>query len=371
MNVGDRIDGYEILDHIGSGGMGSVYLVQKEANCYALKTCDDKDSESIKRFQREVRLMKTTTNPNVIEVLDESLDGDDPYFVMPLCDSSLSDVVNNGLNEDEKFEYVKQFCEGIKALHDSGVIHRDIKPNNALVLNGEIKVSDLGLGKFVNRDSSTITPTEAAMGTPLYMSPEVYRDRDAKNADERNALSICQKDRTAIISIDDIIAAYKPGVNDAEFADKVYNYLFTNQDDMGTLIKDLRILKDDKFQLILKCKSKDVSNLMHLLLTTYKNDNSYWIQFEDVDVLVSRARALMQKTTVLQEKQDLLEFAINLSVEFNRWPAMQTIVSMLHDLTEEQRKSIAPFFIANKDNLNIIKDSVNNPLPDSVKVFIR
>lgn len=426
MNVGDTIDGYEILDHIGSGGMGSVYLVQKEGNCYALKTCDDKDPESIKRFQREVRLMKSTTNPNVIEVLDESLDGDDPYFVMPLCDSSLSGAVSNGLDEDEKFECVKQFCVGIKALHDSGVIHRDIKPNNALVLNGEVKVSDLGLGKFVNRDSSTITPTEAAMGTPLYMSPEVYRDRDAKNADERsdiysigkllyfifsngesphvidsskvkadiysiinkctkispndryqdvseilNALNVCQKARTAVISLEDIITAYKPGIGDAEFVDKVYNYLLTNQDDIGTLIKDLRLLKDDKFQLILKYKSKKMSNLIHLLLTTYKNDDIYWIQFEDVDVLVSRARALMQKTTVLQEKQDLLEFAINLSVEFNRWPAMQTTVSMLHDLTEEQRKSIASFFTANKDNLNVIKDSINNPLPDSVKAFIR
>ena len=425
MNIGDTIDGYEIMNHIGSGGMGSIYLVLKEGNSYAMKTCDDKDPEYIKRFKREVRLMKSTVNSNVIEVLDENLDIDDPYFIMPLCNSSLSNAVNKGLTEDEKFEYVKQFCTGIKALHDSQVIHRDIKPNNALVLGNEIKISDLGLGKFVNRDSSVLTPTIATLGTPVYMSPEVYRDGNGRNADKRsdiysigkllyfvfsdgespyvidsskvkadiysiinkcikihpndryqdvseiiNALNICQKARTAVISINDIILDHKPRVNDAEFADKVYNYLLTNQDDLGTLIKDLRILKSDRFELMLKYKSKEVSNLIHLLLTTHQNDSNYWIQFEDVDVLVNRALLLMQKTTVLQEKQDLLEFSIQLSVGFNRWPSMQIVVNMLHDLTEEEVKSIALFFTTNKDNMNTIKDSVNNPLPESVKAFI-
>jgi hypothetical protein len=186
-----------------------------------------------------------------------------------------------------------------------------------------------------------------------------------------NALNICQKARTAIISINDIISALKPGVNDAEFADKAYNYLLTNQDDLGTLIKDLRILKNDGFQLILKYKAGEISNLIHLLLTTHQNDNSYWIQFEDVDVLVNRARILMQTTKVLQEKQDLLEFAINLSVGFNRWPSMQIVVGMLHDLTEEETKSIASFLTVNKDNIIVIRDNVSNPLPESLKAFIR
>jgi serine/threonine protein kinase len=426
MNIGDIIDGYKILSHIDSGGMGSVYSAQKDENRYALKTCNVKDPEYIKRFNREVRLMKSTVNPNVIEVLDESLDIDDPYFVMPLCDSSLSAAVRDGLTDDKKFDYIKQFCAGIKALHDSGVIHRDIKPNNALVLNDDIKVSDLGLGKFAHRDSSVLTPTLATLGTPEYMPPEIYRDDDGRNADKRsdiysigkllyfvfsdgenpqyidvlkvkadiysivnkctkispndryqdvseviNALNICQKSRTAVASINDIIAAHKQGANDAEFANKVYNYLLTNQDDLRSLIKDLRALNSDRFKLILKHKSEEVGNLIYLLLTTHQNDNNYWIQFEDVDVLVNRSRVLMQATKVLQEKQDLLEFAIRLSVEFNRWPSMQIVVSMLHDLTEEEVKLIALFFATNKDNINTIKDSVNNPLPESVKVFIR
>ena len=427
MNVGDTIDGYEILEHLGSGGMGSVYLAQKEDNCYALKTCDDKDIESIKRFQREVRLMKSAINSYVIEVLDENLNIDEPYFVMPVCTSSLSEAVKKGLVDDEKFEYVKQFCEGIKALHDTGVIHRDIKPNNALVLDGKIKVSDLGLGKFVKRDSTILTPTMAPyLGTPYYMPPEIYKDGDGRNADKRsdiysigillyfvfsdgesphvidtskvkldiysiinkctkihpkdryqdvseviNALNICQKARTAIISINDIISTHKPIVGDVEFVNVVYNYLLTNEDDLGTLIKDLRILKNDRFELILKHKSNEISNLIHLLLSVYQNNSNYWLQFEDVDVLVSRARMLMRATKVLQEKQNLLEFAINLSVEFNRWPSMQIVVGMLQDLNEEEIKSLVSFFTTHKEYINTIKDSLSNPLPELVKKIIR
>lgn len=426
MRIGDTIGKYEILDHIDSGGMGSVYLASKEGNCYALKTCDNKEPEYIKRFKREVRLMKSAVNPNVIEVLDENLDIDDPYFVMPLCDSSLSKAVKNGLSDDEKFEYAKQFCAGIKALHDSGIIHRDIKPNNALVLDDVIKVSDLGLGKFKKRDTTVITPTFTTMGTPAYMPPEIYRDGDVRNADIRsdiysigkllyyvfsdgespytidaskvkadiysiinrctkihpnsryqdvseviNALNVCQEARTAFMSINEIISAHKPGANDAEFTDQVYNYLLSNQNDLGTLIKDLTVLRSDRFQLMLKHKQGHVSNLIHLLLSTYENNNDYWIQFEDVDVLVTRARLLMQTTAILQERQDLLEFAIHISIEYNRWPSMQVVVSMLNDMTEAEIRSIASFITANKDDLKTINESVTDPLPESVKVLIR
>lgn len=426
MKTGDIIDGYEILDHIDSGGMGSVYLASKGEYCYALKTCLEKDPEYIKRFKREVRLMKSVVNPYVIEVFDENLDIDDPYFVMPLCDSSLSEMVRKGLTDDEKFDFTKQLCIGVKSLHDSKIIHRDIKPNNTLVLNNEIKVSDLGLGKFINRDSTVLTPTIATLGTPEYMSPEIYRDGDGRNADERsdiysigkllyfvfsdgespqyidaskvkpdiysiinkcikmsptdryqdvsrviNALNVCQKARAEIISMSDIISTYKLGVNNAEFAKKAYNYLLNNQDDLASLIETLRILKSDKLALILKYNSEGVSTLIHLLLTTHQNNSSYWIQFEDVDILVDIARILLQTTKVLQEKQNLLEFAIILSIGYNRWTSMQIVISMLYDLTEKDIKSIAPFLNDNKENINIIKDATKKTLPEAVKIFIQ
>ena len=65
MNIGDVIDGYEIIENIGSGGMGTVYKVLKNSDSYALKTCTDIDEETIRRFKREVRIMKSIDNSNI------------------------------------------------------------------------------------------------------------------------------------------------------------------------------------------------------------------------------------------------------------------------------------------------------------------
>ena len=427
MKIGDLIDGYKVVDYIGAGGMGTVYHVSKDGKDYALKTCRTDDAESVLRFKREVRLMKSINDSNVINVIDENLDTTSPYFVMDLCDESLEDIVESGITEEERFDYVIQLCSGIKVLHDKGIIHRDIKPSNALLQKNTLKVSDLGLGKFVVRDSATLTPTnDKTIGTYDYISPEIYNNGEGRNADKRsdiysigkliyyvfsegesplhvnvtkvkadiysiinkctkispedryqdvseiiNALNIFQKSREIVISFEEMISAHKTGINDSDFAGQVYRYLLTLQDDLGLLIKDLRSLKSDGLKLILKYKQEDVSNLINLLLTTHRNNDRYWIQFEDIDILVDRARILMQATKILQEKQDLIEFSISLSIEYNRWSAMGTVVDMLHDLSEKEIKAMALFFTTNKEDVNLIRDNVRNTIPEAIKAFIR
>lgn len=427
MKIGDIINGYKVVDYVGAGGMGTVYHVSKEGKDYALKNCRTDDKELVLRFKREVRLMKSINDSNVLNVIDEDLDAIPPYFIMNLCDKSLEDIVELGITEEERFDYVIQLCSGIKVLHDKGIIHRDIKPSNALLQGKLLKVSDLGLGKFIVRDSATLTPTnDKTMGTYDYISPEIYNNGEGRNADKRsdiysigkliyyvfsegesplhvnaakvktdifpiinkctkispddryqdvseiiNELNICQKSREIIISFADMISAHKTGINDSNFAEQVYRYLLTLQDDLGVLIKDLRILKSDGFKLVLRYKREEVSNLINLLLTTHKNDEKYWIQFEDIDILVDRARLLMQTTKILQEKQDLLEFSIKLSIEYNRWPAMNVVVNMLHDLSEQEIKAMALFFTTHKGDINQIKDDVMNTIPEAIKTFIR
>jgi serine/threonine protein kinase len=427
MNIGDIIDGYEIQRHIGFGGMGIVYEVIKDGNCYALKTCTDKDVEAITRFKREVRLMKSITDSRVIDIIDDNLDADPPYFVMTLCDQSLKDAVNNGLIEDEQFEYARQLCAGIKALHDGGVIHRDIKPANVLIIGDIIKVSDLGLGKFVNRDSTILTPIhDTTIGTLDYVAPEICNDGEGRGADARsdiysigkllyfvfsqgksprfvdaeqvkadvfsiiskctkisptnryqdvfeiiNALHICQHSRKSIVSIKDVVSAHKTGINDAEFSDTLYRHLLTLQDDLGVLIRDLRTIGTENLKLLLKYKKNDVSNIINLLLTTYNNNNSYWIQFEDVDVLVGRARLLLQLSSSLQEKQELLEFSIEISKNYNRYPAMEIVGNMLHDFTEDEIKLMPVLFSTHKDTINDIKDNFRKSIPETVRLYLR
>lgn len=425
MDIGDKVDGYEVVGHIDDGGMGSVFKVRGAGVLYALKTCIDDDEGFKVRFAREVRLMKNIHHPNVIEVVDEGIYDGRPYFIMPLCDGSLSKVVRGGIGEDEKFDYVRQFCLGVKALHDAGEIHRDIKPANALLVNGVVKVSDLGLGKFIDRDSSFLTPTIATVGTVGYMPPEIYKQGHARDADERcdiysigslvyfvfsdgespnykdptrvkadiwaiidkctklspadryqdvgeviNELGLCQKQRRLPVSIKGLVANYRKGVNDASFADEVYRYLLTLQDDLGTLVNDLSLLGIDNFNTVLRYKKMEVNNLVSLLLGTYSSNSSYWVQFQDVEMLVERARLLLKEVSPLIDKLRLLEFSINISKEFNRYRAMEIVGEMLLLFSEEEMRQSASFFYSNKDGINEIKGMFKVTIPAIIRAYL-
>ena len=186
-----------------------------------------------------------------------------------------------------------------------------------------------------------------------------------------NALNICKKTRMTALSLEDIVSKHKAGVNDVQFAEDIYQYLLTSQNDLGLLIQDLKVLKRDNFLLLLKHKQKEIGNIANLLLTTYKENNYYWVQFEDVDILVSYAHLLMKSTQILQEKQELLEFSIDISINYNRWMAMGIVVNMFADLSKDEIKAMAPFLVASKDSINQIQENVNKPLPDALKILIR
>ena len=80
MEIGDIIKGYKIISHIGQGGAGIVYDVQKGSAHYALKECVELDEESLKRFARELRITKTLNSSNIVKVIDEDTQADPPYY---------------------------------------------------------------------------------------------------------------------------------------------------------------------------------------------------------------------------------------------------------------------------------------------------
>lgn len=426
MKIGEVINGYEILEHINSGGMGSVYKVIKDNKIYALKTCFTTDVELIKRFEREIRLMESIKHDNVISIIDKMTHNGIPCFIMPLCEKSLDKAVKDGLSDNEKFDYVIQFCLGVKALHDAGEIHRDIKPNNALLLNKQIKVSDLGLGKFINRDSSILTPTFAPMGTMEYMSPEVYSAGKGRDADKRSDiysignliyfvysngnspfrldaslvegdifpiiekctkvspvdryqdvseiisdLKTCQEPRNTPLSIKDAISKHRIGVNNAEFSDMIYRYLLSRQyTSLEGLVVDLKQIGAERFEILLANKKTDIDNIINIFLSTYNNTPHYWLQFSDVEVVVGRARSLLKSTNSLSYKQALLELSVNISKEYNRFAAMEIVGRMLADLSETEMRSLSVFFKNNKEAINDMKDSFRTPIPDIIEAYL-
>lgn len=189
MEIGSTIDGkYLVLGEIGRGGMGTVLRVRRNGgpDVLALKYCHLPNAAARKRFAREARSMERVKHPRVAPVLDVSVDGDPLYFVMPLAESSCAARIHEYAGEEAKaLSAFLQICEGVRALHTAGLVHRDIKPDNALVINGQIVISDLGLVRETERQTTVLTQTLAIVGTEPYLAPEQRIPGGSRDADFR------------------------------------------------------------------------------------------------------------------------------------------------------------------------------------------
>ncbi len=192
--VGQTIGNYRVVQQIGEGGMGVVYLAEhpvigRKVAIKLLHTSFAKDSETVARFFNEARAIHVIAHPNIVEILDfgQTSDGQ-PYFVMEfLSGESLSDRIARGpLPPEEAVAIVVQICDALQAAHGKRIVHRDLKPHNVHLL-GEgarlvVKILDFGVAKMStgwdtaqSGGHSVKTRTGSLMGTPLYMSPEQCR----------------------------------------------------------------------------------------------------------------------------------------------------------------------------------------------------
>ena len=185
--LGARIGPYRLIDRLGSGGCGVVYLAEQTEPVrrkVALKIIRlGLDTENvITRFAMEREALALMDHPNIARVLDAgSTASGRPYFVMELVDGDrITEFCDtNRLDLRERLQLFISVCEAIQHAHQKGVIHRDIKPSNVLVRqhDGKVvpKVIDFGIAKATAGDPGaevTFTRTGQLMGTPAYMSPE-------------------------------------------------------------------------------------------------------------------------------------------------------------------------------------------------------
>jgi WD40 repeat protein/serine/threonine protein kinase len=187
---GDRIGRYKLLQQIGEGGCGVVYMAEQEEPVrrrVALKVIKlGMDTKSvIARFEAERQAVALMDHPNIAKVFDAgATDTGRPYFVMELVRGiKITDYCDqNNLSTEERLRLFMQVCQAIQHAHQKGIIHRDIKPSNILVAISELgspgcpKVIDFGIAKATTgqrlTDKTVFTAFEQFIGTPAYMSPE-------------------------------------------------------------------------------------------------------------------------------------------------------------------------------------------------------
>lgn len=175
-----KIGDYQILSKIGQGGIAEVYKalqtsLQREVAIKILSSGLIRDSEIVKRFERESLLIGRLNHPNIVHVIDKGIQGNRYYFVMEYVNGYDFKVVINNANItlEVKMEMLVQVCKAIDFAHKNGVIHRDIKPANILIdRQGNAMVADFGIAQLRDKTDIEVTSSDVIMGTVAYMSPE-------------------------------------------------------------------------------------------------------------------------------------------------------------------------------------------------------
>jgi len=188
---------YEILGHLGAGGMGEVYRavdrnLGREVAIKVLPASFAEDKERMARFEREARLLAALNHPHIAAIhgLEES--GGKRFLVLELVEGETvrARLERGSLSTEEALEFSLQLAEGLEAAHEKGIIHRDLKPGNIMLTpDGKVKILDFGLAKVYSAGTTDIdiaksptitgqmTEPGVILGTAAYMSPEQVRGR--------------------------------------------------------------------------------------------------------------------------------------------------------------------------------------------------
>lgn len=174
---------YKLLDHLGTGGMSTVYLaehllMQRRVAIKILPKNRVEDTSYLARFHREAQAAAALDDRNIVRAYDVDNDGDIHYFVMEYVEGKDLQVLvreQKPLDYNLAADYIRQAARGLSRAHSIGLIHRDVKPANLLVdKEGTVKVLDLGLARFSDDDKASLTVAydENVLGTADYLAPE-------------------------------------------------------------------------------------------------------------------------------------------------------------------------------------------------------
>jgi len=201
--MGQMIDNrYEILEQIGKGSMGGVFLAKdtRLKRKVAIKRLVVADKQTdievfLQRFQREALEMAGFQHPNIVSVYDDGSDDEGVYLVLEYMPGGvLTERIRKGaMAPAEAAEIILPLAEALQAIHDRGRVHRDVKPSNIMFDSyGNPKLADFGVVKLVESDGSDgLTVAGTTLGTPAYMAPELVSGQPLAQSDQYALALVC------------------------------------------------------------------------------------------------------------------------------------------------------------------------------------
>ncbi len=200
LSTGDHVGVYRVVEEIGRGGMGVVYLAERADGQFeqrvALKLLKrGMDSEDLlRRFLQERQILAWLRHPNIAALLDGGLTDDGaPYFVMELAQGRpiTRHCIERTLGVNERLRLFVDVCRGVQHAHRSFIVHRDLKPSNIVVTEAGVKLLDFGVAKLIGEsESAAVTRTGLGMLTPQYAAPEQFRGEAVTTATDVYALGM-------------------------------------------------------------------------------------------------------------------------------------------------------------------------------------
>lgn len=401
--VGDTIDGrFQVAGVCSdSGGMGRVLLVEDITGTLdgtlALKYCREEDDEYVKRFRREVRLLKQFAgNSKVVEVLHSNTKHDPPYFVMEFyTEGDLTKRIDEIKEDPEEQERVfNLMIDCIAELHANEVVHRDIKPQNFLVDGEGLVVSDFGLGMEPG-STSRFTSSSMFWGTQGYLPPEFHHG-GFKHADEYGDIFMLGKSFYALATKQNPTYLMENEVNPALFhvieraceldknkryrslaelrqaltmaydvmlgrgghlgevsqllatiTDRLENEAKYKSSQVIELIEKLALVdEEDQIRICLELKKPFISILTHEKLRPHLDDflriyrrmvESGQYGWSFAETIASHMRLIFRSEEVAAKtRARALELAVDAAYRMNRFAAMDTCISMITSVDNDE-----------------------------------
>ena len=365
---------YKVIETLGSGGFGNVLKVlnNETGEEVALKYCES--SEDYLRFRREVRIMKGIQHANVVQIISSNIEHDPPYFTMPIADGSLDEVKKFGsdLNEKDLINTFKDICNGVNAIHISGFTHRDIKPSNVLWIKDKFAVSDLGLAKFNERDTTILTGTDIAIVSSGYAPPEQYENmRDVSEQGDIYSLGkllyvfLTNRD-PSYVNIEWVPPQYRRIVNKSIAHNATERYKSVNDflDALQTAFEFSSDTQDiaeeikNRFSILIKkteSKGYDKEEILEVLLLLEKIENDE--EFIELFNKIPGQLLIVYSRDFSQELEPLLKRYTNLVQYYsNEYP---------FSFAENVSKTMSIIF-ENTDSISLKEDSILSTLYASV-----